>query len=52
MLVIFYFVILAPFGLAVRILSDPLRLRPQRFSHWLPKERKTIAPWDSARRQS
>jgi hypothetical protein len=52
MLVIFYFVILAPFGLAVRILSDPLRLRPQRFSHWLPKERKTTALWDSARRQS
>jgi hypothetical protein len=52
MLLVFYFVILAPFGVAVRMLSDPLRLRRQDLSLWLPKERKTTALWESARRQS
>ena len=51
MLVVFYFLILAPFGLAVRMLSDRLQLKQQSFSRWLPKERKTTALWDSARRQ-
>jgi hypothetical protein len=52
MLVGFYFVILAPFGLGVRLLSDRLQLKPQRVSRWLPKAPKTTALWDSARRQS
>jgi hypothetical protein len=51
MLCAFYFVILAPFGLAVRMLSDPLRLRPQGMSHWLPIARHAAAPQDHARRQ-
>jgi hypothetical protein len=51
MLVVFYFLILAPFGLAVRAFSDPLQLKQRSFSGWLPKERKTTAPWDRARRQ-
>ena len=41
----FYFVILAPFGVAVRMLSDRLRLRRQGVSHWLPIERKAAALW-------
>jgi hypothetical protein len=51
MLLIFYFVILTPFGVAVKMLSDPLRLRRQDLSLWLPKERKTTDLWENARRQ-
>jgi hypothetical protein len=51
LLSVFYFVILAPFGLGVRMLADPLRLRPQRLSHWLPKARHTPELWEGARRQ-
>ena len=51
LLSIFYFVILAPFGVAVRMLSDPLRLRRQPVSHWLPMAHNTAAPGHHARRQ-
>jgi hypothetical protein len=51
LLCLFYFVILAPFGLGVRLLSDPLRLRRRSLSQWLPKQARTAAPWDQARRQ-
>jgi hypothetical protein len=51
LLCVFYFVILAPFGVAVRLLSDPLRLRPQGLSHWRPLARQAAAPQDHARRQ-
>lgn len=41
-LTIFYFTIFAPFGLGVRLLSDPLRLKPEgNPTQWLT--RKT---WD------
>jgi hypothetical protein len=33
------------------MLSDPLRLRPQGMSHWLPIARHAAAPQDHARRQ-
>lgn len=51
LLCLFYCVILAPFGVAVRMLSDPLRLRRQSPSHWLPKAVNTATPWEQARRQ-
>jgi hypothetical protein len=51
LLCVFYFGILAPFGVGVRTLSDPLRLRPQGISHWLPIARNAAAPQDHARRQ-
>jgi hypothetical protein len=51
LLCVFYFVVLAPFGVAVRMLSDPLRLRRQDISHWLPIAHKAAAPQDHARRQ-
>jgi hypothetical protein len=51
LLCVFYYVILAPFGIGVRTLSDPLRLRRQSLSHWLPREGKAAAPGDQARRQ-
>jgi hypothetical protein len=35
---VFYFVIVTPFGLAVRFLSDPLQLKRRNgTSHWQPK---------------
>ncbi|NDJ75259.1 MAG: hypothetical protein GYB65_03280 [Chloroflexi bacterium] len=47
--VLFYFTILVPFGLGVRLLSDPLRLRKPE-THWL--ERAPVGTSvDDARRQ-
>jgi hypothetical protein len=45
----FYFTIFAPFALGVRLLSDPLRLRPSKH-RWLDRApvEKTL---DAARRQ-
>lgn len=38
-LTLFYFTILPPFGLAMRLLSDPLRLKPESHPlHWLTRE--------------
>jgi hypothetical protein len=34
---IFYFLIIFPFGLGVRLFSDPLRLRRQNGSNWISK---------------
>jgi hypothetical protein len=51
LLCVFYFVILAPFGIAVRMLSDRLQLRRQSRSQWLPKESNTTGLWENARRQ-
>jgi hypothetical protein len=51
LLCVFYFVILAPFGVAVRLLSDPLRLGREGSSHWRPLARRVAAPQDHARRQ-
>jgi hypothetical protein len=47
----FYFLILAPFGLGVKLLSDPLRLKRQNRSHWLGREDKAAGGWEGARRQ-
>jgi hypothetical protein len=51
LLTVFYCLILAPFGLGVRLFADPLRLRRQHHSHWLGKERQTTTSWEQARRQ-
>jgi hypothetical protein len=51
LLCLFYVIILAPFGITVRMLPDPLQLRWQRHAHWLPKEHKATAVRENARRQ-
>ena len=51
LLTVFYFVILAPFGLAVRLFSDPLLLKHQHRSHWLRRDSRMAAGWEAARRQ-
>jgi hypothetical protein len=48
---VFYFLILAPFALAVRMFSDPLRIRKPSRSHWLAKEGTAATGRDQARRQ-
>ena len=35
---IFYFTIFAPFGLGVRLFSDPLQIKGHNKSHWLSRE--------------
>ena len=49
-LTVFYFVVLAPFALAVRIFLDPLRLRGKPSWKWLTRENEPAAV--SLRRQS
>jgi hypothetical protein len=51
MLLLFYFLVLAPFALGVRLLSDPLRLQKPSHSSWLPKQTERLDHWDKARRQ-
>ena len=36
LLLLFYFIVLAPFAVGVKLLSDPLRLRTGRGHGWLP----------------
>jgi len=50
-LAVFYFVILAPFALAVRWGSDPLAVKPGRAQEWQPRIDEEGAPMDRARRQ-
>jgi hypothetical protein len=51
LLSIFYFFFLAPFGVGVKLSSDPLRLTRQYHSHWQRKENRVASIADSARRQ-
>ena len=37
-LTVFYFTIFVPFGLGVRLVSDPLRMKRALSSHWLSRE--------------
>jgi hypothetical protein len=47
----FYYLILAPFGLGVRLFSDPLRLTRRHPPHWRHKEGAPNASWERASRQ-
>jgi len=49
-LTLVYFIVIAPFALAVRLFSDPLRLRRDPFWHRVPPEGH--ASLDRARQQS
>lgn len=50
-LTLFYFTLLAPFGIGVRLFSDPLAIKPGREAKWV--ERTTQVPiLDDARRLS
>jgi hypothetical protein len=49
-LTVFYFTIFVPFGLGVRLLSDPLRLNRASSAYWLSR-RTTDLTLEDARRQ-
>ncbi len=49
---LFYFVVVAPFGVAVRAFGDPLQIRgKKRPSQWLPKGAPADVSLDECRRQ-
>jgi hypothetical protein len=48
---IFYFLVLTPFALGVKMFSDPLRIRRQNLARWLPREKETLASIQGPRRQ-
>jgi len=50
LLTVFYFVIVAPFALAIRVFADPLGLKPKTSKGWRPRTAGTPAP-EQARRQ-
>ncbi len=51
LLTFFYFVIVLPFGLGVRLLADPLyiRRRPPADTAWLPRETRDVDLADGQR---
>jgi Saxitoxin biosynthesis operon protein SxtJ len=51
LLCLFYFLVLAPFALGVRLFADPLRLQKPSRSAWLPKPTERLDRWAKARRQ-
>jgi hypothetical protein len=51
LLFVFYYVVLAPFALGMRLASDPLRLRPDAPGGWLPRPAPDDDATLSARRQ-
>lgn len=48
---LFYFVVLAPFALGVKIFCDPLRLRPDSALGWLKRVTAEGDPMTEAERQ-
>jgi hypothetical protein len=50
-LTIFYFTVFVPFGLGVRLLSDPLMIKKSGPSFWLPRETRDRS-LEEARRQA
>jgi len=52
LLVVFYFLFLSPFALAVRWLTDPLAIKPGVPRGWRSKDHAPGISMDSARRQS
>ena len=51
LLTIFYFVVLAPFALLVRVARDPLALRPGSAGGWRPHAEGPFEPLQRARSQ-
>jgi hypothetical protein len=48
---IFYFLVFSPFALGVKMFSDPLRIRRQNLSQWLPRDKETTSSTQGPRRQ-
>jgi hypothetical protein len=52
LLLLFYFLILGPFALAIRCFSDPLGIKAKMPRGWLPRSDVQGTPMDRATRQS
>jgi len=52
LLSLFYFLLLSPFGLGVKLFSDPLRVKKRTLPHWISRRVENNEPWEKARRQS
>jgi hypothetical protein len=50
LLTVFYYLILLPFGVSIRLLADPLHLRCRQGSHWIGRTTE-LTDWEHARRQ-
>ena len=48
-LTVFYFTLFMPFGLGVRLLGDPLAMRPRAHSKWLERTTQDLTLEDSRR---
>lgn len=48
---LFYFVVITPFALGVRLFADPLRLKRRGAPGWLPRERAIPDTFEAVRRQ-
>ena len=46
-----YFIVMAPFALAIRLFSDPMRLRGNPSWHWLPRDARSQPSLSSAKQQ-
>lgn len=51
LLLLFYYGVLPPFALVVKLLDDPLRFKHRYLSQWCPKAQTRVSLWESARRQ-
>jgi len=50
LMVLFYFIVVMPMGLVMRLRGDPLRLKPSNEGNWTPHEHQERS-LDSTRRQ-
>ena len=48
-LTVFYFTLFMPFGLGMRLLGDPLALRPHGIAKWLERKTQDLTIEDSRR---
>ena len=52
LLALFYYLVLAPFALLIRLFSDPLEIKPRHRAGWKKVEPPAGADLERARRQS
>ena len=51
LLILFYFIVLGPFALAVRYWSDPLAIKAATPRGWRPRDNRAAAPLERATKQ-
>jgi hypothetical protein len=51
LLTLFYFIVVGPFAIGLKTLSDPLRLTPRRSGRWIDRPDLPLGAAEQARRQ-